>query len=129
VPDGPGFFLPPSIIDNPPEAARIVQDEQFGPILPMMAFTDYDDAVRLANAGPYGLGATIWAGEVAAGQALADRIASGNVWVNECRPLSPLVPFAGHRQSGLGVENGLEGLLEYTLPRTSSIKRNGQRQP
>lgn len=128
VPEGPGFFLPPSIIDNPPEAARIVQDEQFGPILPMMAFTDYDDVVRLANSGPYGLGATIWAGEAAAGQALAERIVSGNVWVNECRPLSPLVPFAGHGQSGLGVENGLGGLLEYTLPRTSSVKRNSQRQ-
>ena len=55
VPTGPGYFLPPSIIDNPPEAARIVQDEQFGPILPMMAFADYDDAVRRANSGPYGL--------------------------------------------------------------------------
>ncbi len=123
VPAGPGYFLPPSIIDNPPEAARIVQDEQFGPILPMMAFTDYDDAVCRANSGPYGLGATIWAGDVAAGQALAERIVSGNVWVNECRPLSPLVPFAGHGQSGLGVENGIEGLLEYTLPRTSSVRR------
>ena len=123
VPGGPGFFLAPTIIDNPPETARIVQDEQFGPILPLMAFTDYDDAVQRANAGPYGLGASIWAGDPDAGWALAERIASGNVWVNECRPLSPLVPFAGHGQSGFGVENGLEGLLEYTLPRTSSICR------
>jgi aldehyde dehydrogenase (NAD+) len=123
VPDGPGFFLPPSIIDNPPETARIVQDEQFGPILPMMAFTNYDDAVQRANAGPYGLGATVWSGDVAGGQALAASIVSGNVWVNECRPLSPLVPFAGHGQSGFGVENGLEGLMEYTLPRTSCVRR------
>lgn len=123
VPAGPGYFLPPTIIDNPPETARIVQEEQFGPILPMMAFTDYDDAVQRANSGPYGLGATVWSGDVTAGEALADRIMSGNVWINECRPLSPLVPFAGHGQSGFGVENGIEGLMEYTLPRTSSIRR------
>ncbi|AUX68210.1 aldehyde dehydrogenase [Porphyrobacter sp. HT-58-2] len=123
VPDGPGYFLAPTIIDNPPESARIVQDEQFGPILPMMSFTDYDDAVHRANSGPYGLGASIWAGDPDAAWALGQRIASGNVWVNESRPLSPLVPFAGHGHSGFGVENGIEGLLEYTLPRTSSICR------
>lgn len=123
VPDGPGYFLAPTIIDNPPESARIVQDEQFGPILPMMSFTDNDDAVHRANASPYGLGASIWAGDPDAAWALGQRIASGNVWVNESRPLSPLVPFAGHGQSGFGVENGIEGLLEYTLPRTSSICR------
>jgi aldehyde dehydrogenase (NAD+) len=123
VPEGPGYFLAPTIIDNPPESARIVQDEQFGPILPMMSFTDYDDAVHRANAGPYGLGASIWAGDPDAAWALGQRIASGNVWVNESRPLSPFVPFAGHGQSGFGVENGIDGLLEYTLPRTSSICR------
>lgn len=126
MPNGTGYFLSPTIIDNPPEDARIVQEEQFGPILPMMAFTDYGDALNRANSGPYGLGATVWSGDVAAGEALADRIVSGNVWVNECRPLSPLVPFAGHGQSGFGVENGIEGLMEYTLPRTSSVRRRSK---
>jgi aldehyde dehydrogenase (NAD+) len=120
VPKTPGFFLPPTIIDNPPENARIVQEEQFGPILPLIRFEDYDDAIARANASPFALGATVWAGDEKAAWALASRLDAGNVWVNECRPLSPVVPFAGHRQSGFGVENGLEGMLEYTLPRTMS---------
>jgi acyl-CoA reductase-like NAD-dependent aldehyde dehydrogenase len=120
---GPGYFLAPTILDNPPEASRIVQEEQFGPILPLLAYDDDDDVVDRANSGPYGLGATIWANDELAGWALGERIASGNVWINECRPLSPVVPFAGHGQSGFGVENGLEGILEYTLPRSSSMRR------
>jgi acyl-CoA reductase-like NAD-dependent aldehyde dehydrogenase len=120
---GPGYFLAPTILDNPPEASRIVQEEQFGPILPLLAYDDDDDVVDRANSGPYGLGATIWANDEQAGWALGERIASGNVWINECRPLSPLVPFAGHGQSGFGVENGREGMLEYTLPRSSSMRR------
>ena len=123
LPAGKGYFLAPTIIDNPPENARIVREEQFGPILPLLRVDDYDEAVARANAGDFGLGATVWAGDEAAGWALAERIEAGNVWVNECRPLSPLVPFAGHRQSGFGVENGLEGMLEYTLPRTASRRK------
>lgn len=124
VPKGPGYFLAPAIIDNPPEEARIVQEEQFGPILPLIRVETHEEAVARANASPFALGATIWAGDEEAGWALANRLAAGNVWVNECRPLSPLVPFAGHRQSGFGTENGLEGLLEYTLPKTMSRRRN-----
>lgn len=116
VPGGPGYFLAPTIIDNPPETARIVQDEQFGPILPLMSFTDYDDAVQRANAGPYGLGASIWAGDPDAGWALGERIASGNVWVNESRPLSPLVPFAGHGQSGFGWRTGWKACSNTRCP-------------
>ncbi|MEM7689538.1 MAG: aldehyde dehydrogenase family protein [Pseudomonadota bacterium] len=122
VPDRPGYFLPPAIIDDPPEDARIVQEEPFGPIVPLMRFTDYEDAVKRANASPYALGASVWAQDEEAGWSVGSQLASGNVWVNECRPLSPHVPFAGHRQSGFGVENGLEGLLEYTVPKTMSRK-------
>jgi len=120
VPDVPGYCLPPAILDNPPEDAAIVQEEQFGPILPLLRFTDYADALARANAGPYGLGASIWAGDPEAGWRLGEGIRAGNVWINESRPLSPLVPFAGHGQSGFGTENGLEGMLEYTLPRTAT---------
>lgn len=123
TPEGPGYFMPPAIIDDPPETSCIVQEEQFGPILPLIRVEDYEDAITRANASPYALGATVWARDEEAGWALAQRLAAGNVWVNECRPLSPLVPFAGHRQSGLGVENGKEGLLEYTLPKTMSRKK------
>jgi len=123
IPPGPGYFLPPTILDNPPDDARIVQEEQFGPILPMLVYDDEEEAVARANASPYRLGATIWAGDPEAGRALGERILAGNVWVNESRPLSPLVPFAGHGPSGFGVENGIEGLREYTLVRTASVRR------
>lgn len=126
APPRPGYFLEPTILDNPPEDARIVQEEQFGPILPLLSYEDFDDVVQRANAGPYRLGATIWANDAQEGWALGKRIASGNVWINESRPLSPQVPFAGHGQSGFGVENGREGMLEYTLARSSSVKRRGR---
>jgi acyl-CoA reductase-like NAD-dependent aldehyde dehydrogenase len=123
VPDLPGYFLPVTILDNPPEDSRVVQEEQFGPIMPLIRFNSYDEVVDKANASPYGLGASIWAEDEDAAWALADRIKAGTVWVNESRHLSPLVPFAGHGQSGFGVENGLDGLLEFTVPKTLTRKR------
>ncbi|MFM2273683.1 MAG: hypothetical protein RL702_2748 [Pseudomonadota bacterium] len=123
VPDLPGYFLPVTILDNPPEDSRVVQEEQFGPIMPLIRFDSYDEVVAKANASPYGLGASIWAKDDDAAWKLADRIKAGTVWVNETRHLSPLVPFAGHGQSGFGVENGLDGLLEFTIPKTITRKR------
>lgn len=120
---GTGHFIPVTIIDNPPEDSRIVQEEQFGPVLPLLKFGDYDEAIARANACEYGLGATVWGADEDSAWALAERIESGNVWVNETRHLSPFVAFAGHKQSGFGVENGQEGLLEYLLPKTITRKR------
>ena len=125
VPEGSGYFLPPTIIDNPPDEARVVQEEQFGPILPLLRYEDESDVVARANAGPYALAASIWTADPQAGWVLGQRLKAGSVWVNESRPLSPHIPFAGHGQSGFGVENGVDGLREYTLPRTASWKRLG----
>ena len=125
VPEGAGWFIPPTIVDDPPDDARVVQEEQFGPILPLMRYEDDADVVARANAGPYALAASIWTADPQAGWTLGRRLEVGNVWINESRPLAPHVPFAGHGQSGFGVENGVDGLLEYTLPRTASWKRMG----
>ena len=122
----PGYFIPVTIIDNPPEQSRIVQEEQFGPVLPLLMFDNYEEALARANACEYGLGASVWGADEAAAWALAERIESGNVWVNETRHLSPFASFAGHKQSGLGVENGEDGLLEYLLPKTLTRKRAGR---
>ena len=116
--DVPGYFIPVTIIDNPPEDSRIVQEEQFGPVLPLLVFDDLDEAVARANASDYGLGASVWSGDEDAALAVAERIASGTVWINESQHLSPLAPFGGVKQSGVGVEGGVEGLLEYTNPQT-----------
>jgi acyl-CoA reductase-like NAD-dependent aldehyde dehydrogenase len=119
LPDNaPGYFVPITILDNPPESSRIVQEEQFGPIMPLLKYHSVDDAIARANACDYGLGASVWGKDEDAAMDVAGRIQSGTVWVNETRHLSPLVAFGGLKQSGLGVEGGEEGLLEYTQAKT-----------
>lgn len=115
---GPGYFIPITLIDNPPEDSRIVREEQFGPVLPLLRFSDLDDVVRRANDSDYGLGGSVWSADEQAAIALARRLATGNVWINDTQYLSPLATFGGHKQSGIGSEGGLAGLLEYTVPQT-----------
>ena len=117
-----GFFVPITILDNPPENSRIVQEEQFGPVLPLIKYDNIDDAIRQANATEYGLGATVWSKDTEAGLAVANRLEAGTVWVNEALGLTPFVTFAGHKQSGLGSESGEEGLLAYTMPQTIAVR-------
>jgi len=95
----PGYFVPVTILDNPPEDARIVQEEQFGPVLPLMPFDDLDDVVNRANDTIYGLGASVWSADLEAAQALADRLEAGTVWINETQHLSPHAPFGGASRS------------------------------
>ncbi len=122
--DLPGYFVPVTLIDNPPEHSRIVQEEQFGPVLPLLKFDHVEEAVARANASEYGLAASIWSADEQGAVALAARIQAGTVWINESQHLSPHAAFGGHKQSGIGVENGEEGLLEYTLPQTVTIKKS-----
>lgn len=119
----PGYFIPVTILDNPPEDSRIVQEEQFGPILPLLKFENYDDVVARANATEYGLGGSIWGKDEDKAYELAKRIQSGTVWVNEVQHLSPTAAFGGLKHSGLGVEGGEEGLLEYTNAQTLVRKK------
>ena len=121
--EGPGYFIPVTIIDNPPEDSRIVQEEQFGPVLPLLKFADPDEAIARANASDYGLGGSVWSADTDRALAIAERVASGTVWVNETQALSPLAAFGGMRQSGVGVEGGREGLMEYTAAQTISVKK------
>jgi len=120
----PGYFVPVTIIDNPPESSRIVQEEQFGPILPLIKVDSVDEAVERANASDYGLGGSVWSGDAEKALAVGQRLETGNVWINETRHLSPMASFAGHKQSGVGVENGIDGLLEYTNAQTIVVKKS-----
>ncbi len=124
--NAPGYFIPVTILDNPPEDSLIVQEEQFGPVLPLLKFRDVDDAVARANASDYGLGASVWGNDEEAAFAVAERIASGTVWVNETQHLTPLAAFGGVKQSGVGAEGGLEGLLEYTNVKTLVRRRQAE---
>lgn len=123
VPEGGGYFVPVTIVDNPPEDARVVREEAFGPILPMLKFTDMDDVIERANASEYGLGGAVWSADTGKALEIARRIETGTVWINQNLNLRPDTPFAGHKHSGLGVENGMEGLLECMAPQAVYLAR------
>jgi aldehyde dehydrogenase (NAD+) len=121
--EGTGYFLPVTIIDNPPENSRIVQEEQFGPILPLLIFEDIDDVVARANDTEYGLGSSVWSGDYQKAEDIGRRLESGMVWINDAPTISFLAPFSGHKQSGLGAEHGVEGLLGFTAAQTMIVRK------
>jgi acyl-CoA reductase-like NAD-dependent aldehyde dehydrogenase len=123
IEQGVGYFVPVTIVDNPADDSRVVVEEAFGPILPLLRFYDIDEVVRRANDTEYGLAASVWSEDVAAARAVAERLECGTVWINEVHTFSPHVAFGGHKQSGLGVENALEGVLEYTNPQTITVRQ------
>jgi acyl-CoA reductase-like NAD-dependent aldehyde dehydrogenase len=118
VASGPGFFIPVTLIDNPPEDSRCVAEEAFGPVLPLLKYRDLDDVIARANDTPYGLAASVWGRDVEAAERVARRIEAGTVWINQAHVFSPGFAFGGHKQSGLGIENSLHGLAEYTNMQT-----------
>jgi acyl-CoA reductase-like NAD-dependent aldehyde dehydrogenase len=109
-----GYFVRPTIVRDIAEGSRLVDEEQFGPVLPVIKYADPEDALARANASPYGLGGSIWSPDIARAKSLARRMDAGTVWINKHTGLSPAIPFAGAKQSGIGVEMGLEGVLEFT---------------
>jgi acyl-CoA reductase-like NAD-dependent aldehyde dehydrogenase len=123
IPESSGNFFPVTLVDNPPDDSRIVREEPFGPILPLLKFKTVDEVVARANQGEFGLGGSVWSEDEVRALEIAHRLQTGTVWINEIHTFSPLKPTAGHKQSGVGVENGTEGLMEYTLPKLISLKR------
>ena len=113
VPDQPGYFIPVTLIDNPPEDARCVTEEAFGPVLPLLKWRDIDDVIERANRSNYGLAGSVWSRDTDMAQRIAARLETGTVWINQIHVFSPHVAFGGHKQSGLGIENSLHGLAEY----------------
>ncbi|MCB2073744.1 MAG: aldehyde dehydrogenase family protein [Novosphingobium sp.] len=119
-----GYFVPLTLVVEPQEDSPIVVKEQFGPVLPLLRFSDEDDVVARANRSDMGLAATVWTADEDRGLRIAGKLETGSVWINESMAISPLAPFGGRKQSGVGVENGIEGLMAYTEPKTISIKRS-----
>jgi acyl-CoA reductase-like NAD-dependent aldehyde dehydrogenase len=122
IPDGKGFFVPITIIDNPPEDSRVVVEEAFGPVLPLLKFDDIDDVIRRANDSEYGLAGSVWSRDIPTARKIAERLETGTVWINEIHSFSPHIAFGGHKQSGVGIENALEGLSEYTNSQTIVVR-------
>jgi acyl-CoA reductase-like NAD-dependent aldehyde dehydrogenase len=123
VSDGGGYFIRPTIVRDVTDGDRIVDEEQFGPILPVIKFTDAEDALKRANNSDFGLGGSVWSKDTSRAAKLATRMESGTTWVNKHLDLVPGVPFGGAKQSGMGVEFSEEGLNEFTQNHVVNIAK------
>ncbi|MEU0265101.1 aldehyde dehydrogenase family protein [Nocardioides sp. NPDC006303] len=124
--EGAGWFVPVTLVDNPPEDSRLVVEEPFGPILPLLKWTDEDDVIARANDTIYGLGASVWGKDLDALQRIARQIDAGTVWLNEVHQYTPYQVFGGHKQSGIGAENSLHGLAEYTNWQSITLNKDAE---
>lgn len=112
--DGAGYFFEPTILTGLSDGTRIVDEEQFGPALPVISYRDVDDVVERANATHFGLSGSVWGADSDRAAEVAGRLECGTAWVNTHLALAPQQPFGGFKWSGLGVENGPWGLAEFT---------------
>ncbi|MDQ3932862.1 MAG: aldehyde dehydrogenase family protein [Actinomycetota bacterium] len=120
--NGPGCYYRPTVLTGVSQSMRLLQEETFGPVIPVMAFDDDDEAVRLANDSRYGLGASIWTRDRPAARAMAARIQAGMVWINEhlYSHAAPMTPWLGVKDSGIGVVHSKYGLQAMTRPKLLS---------
>ncbi len=122
-PQASGWYVPVTIVDDPPEHSRVVVEEPFGPILPVLRWRDEEDVIRRANDTIYGLGASVWGQDVATVERIGAQLEAGTVWLNEVHQYSPHQAFGGHKQSGIGCENSIHGLMEYTNWHTITLNK------
>jgi len=123
VKDSAGYFISPTIIDAPEENSRIVQEEPFGPILPILPWSDEDDVIARANNTKNGLGASVWSADLAEAERIGTQLEAGNVWINAHMELAPNVPFGGHKESGIGSEWGIVGLKSFCNTQSLYMKK------
>ncbi len=123
TPEGKGYFIRPTIVRDIEDGTRLVDEEQFGPVLPVIKIKDGEDALARANASLYGLGGSIWSNDLDMAYDLAGRMESGTVWINKHAELDPGVPFGGAKFSGLGTELGEAGLAEFTQSQVINMAR------
>lgn len=109
-----GYFHPVTMLEGVGDGVRIVDEEQFGPALPVIGYTSEEQALQCANTSSFGLSGSVWSADPARAQALARRLECGTAWINSHLILAPHVPFGGTKHSGIGIENGLAGLREFT---------------
>ena len=118
-----GYFYAPTIVADLRDGARLVDEEQFGPVLPVVAYTEVDDAVEHANATHFGLSGSVWSSDAARAEAVARQLECGTAWVNQHLTVLPQAPFGGAKWSGIGVENGPWGLLGFTEIQTVNVAK------
>ena len=118
---GSGFFYPITVIADATDDMRVVKEEQFGPVIPILMYRTIDEAIERANSLDVGLGGSVWSDDPQEAANLASRLECGTAWVNQHGMVHPLAPFGGVKQSGLGVEFNVDGLKEYTTIQVSSV--------
>ncbi|KAH7079840.1 aldehyde dehydrogenase domain-containing protein [Paraphoma chrysanthemicola] len=119
-----GFFIQPTIIDNPPNDSRIIQEEPFGPIVPTQPWSDLEEVIARANDSTSGLGACVWGKDVEKASKIARRLEAGSVFVNSWEKPTPQAIFGGHKESGIGGEWGKTGLLAYLNPHVIHVYKS-----
>jgi len=123
IPDKPGYFIPITIVRDILDGTRLVDEEPFGPILPIIKFKKIDDVIKRANGLPYGLGGSVWSRDLDKAHAIAKQMDAGTIWVNQHCAFGPHIPFPACKDSGIGVEWGKEGLYEFTALRVINISK------
>ena len=123
IPEGGGMFVQPTVVRDIEDGSPLVDEEQFAPILPVVRYQDGDieGVLGRVNASDYGLGGSVWSSDVERATGIAQRVESGTVWVNHATHFGPHIPFGGAKQSGIGSEFALEGLLEFAQKSVISI--------
>lgn len=116
---GPLFFRA-TVVADIDDGARLVDEEQFGPAIPVIRYSDVDDAVSRANASEQGLGASVWSNDPEEAFAIAQRLEAGTIWINSHGGVNPAVPFGGVKASGYGKEFGAEGLKAFASAKVIS---------
>jgi len=119
-----GYFYKPTIVSEISDGVRLVDEEQFGPALPVISYKDVDDAVRRANGTNYGLSGSVWSSDPEKAVEVAGRLECGSAWINQHLAIAPNLPFGGAKWSGIGVENGPWGLLGFTEIQVVNMAKN-----
>jgi acyl-CoA reductase-like NAD-dependent aldehyde dehydrogenase len=117
----PGYFYPLTLIAQATDAMRVVKEEQFGPVIPLIEYQTVEEAIERANSLDVGLGGSIWGDDPNEAARYAGRLECGTAWVNQHGALHPLAPFGGVKCSGIGVEFNVDGLKEYTTVQVVNV--------
>lgn len=120
-PTAAGFFYPLTVIADAADDMRVVKEEQFGPVIPVMRYKTVDEAIQRANSLDVGLGGSVWGNDPQEAARHAGRLECGTAWVNQHGTLHPMAPFGGVKCSGIGVEFNLDGLKEYTTVQVVNV--------
>lgn len=108
-----GYYIAPTVIDRPPENSRIVVEEPFGPIVPLLSWSTEEEVIARANNTTMGLGASIWSNDIEKAAKIGREMEAGTVWINTHFEINPNVPFGGHKESGIGAEWGINGIKSF----------------